>query len=544
MKKLNISIFFLFLFSSFTNAQFVAAESNMTGKPAPAFTLQDLDGNKVRLSDYKGKLVILNFWATWCPPCIKEIPDFIMLYDKYKDKGFVMLGISLDQRGINVVKAFKKKFKVNYPILMADSKISFAYGNISSIPTTFVIDAQGIIKRAYLGYRNKNVFEKDIKDLLPNNNLDTTENKKPETTTRKYVDELNKIGINSRPQIDNAAPYYLKAIELYAQGPEGLNDKIKRWPEEITKKEKELLKKWVEGNEKALDQLKLGNKKSYCWFTQPGPTIESNPLLKDIRELFLVLQARINLQAEKGNISSVINDIVSLYKFGIHISNGPKPLDEKMVGVAIKGISIRSAFNVLNQKLIDEKSLKILEDRLKSMITNYDEPFDIRGEKLLTQEKVETDPANSFYMTYLQSTLEYLDHVATMTPWKLKNDKSIPAPQTNPWIETLAPVMARIVEIEHRSRVDIKGLITTLSILRYKVDKDRYPSSLSELISDDYLEKLPIDPFSNKPLVYKQIQEDFTLYSFGADLDDDGGQHSNWGYDEKGGDQVFWPLEN
>jgi hypothetical protein len=427
---------------------------------------------------------------------------------------------------------------------MADNRVPIAYGYINSIPTTFVIDSQGIIKRVYLGYRNKNVFERDIKEFLPNVKLETIETKEPETQTKKYVDELNKIGINSRSQIDNAAPYYLKAIELYAQGPEGLNDKTKRWPEEITTKEKELLNKWVQDNTQALEQLKIGSKKSYCWFDQPGLTIESNPLLKDIREFFLVLQARINLQAEKGNISSVIDDIVTLYKFGIHISNGPKPLDEKMVGVAIKGVSTRAAFNMLDKKLLDANSIKTLENSLKELTAKYDESFDIRGEKLLTQEKVETDPANSFYLAYLKSTIEYLDHVATMTPWKLKNDKSIPSSQTNPWIETLAPAMARIIEIEHRSKVDIKGLITTLSILRYKEDKNKYPANLSELISAGYLENLPIDPFSNKPLVYKQTQEGFMLYSFGADLDDDGGRHSNWGYGEKGGDQVFWPVKH
>jgi cytochrome c biogenesis protein CcmG/thiol:disulfide interchange protein DsbE len=134
--------------------------------PAPAFTLQDLTGNNISLSDFRGKVVILDFWATWCPPCIKEIPDFIELYEKYKDKGFAMLGISLDQEGIGVVKDFVEKYKVNYPILMADGQIHNKYGGITAIPTTFVIDPAGNIHKKYVGYIEKAVFEADIKKLL------------------------------------------------------------------------------------------------------------------------------------------------------------------------------------------------------------------------------------------------------------------------------------------------------------------------------------------------------------------------------------------
>jgi len=140
--------------------------SKTGGNPAPAFTLQDLNGNNVSLADFKGKVVILDFWATWCPPCIKEIPDFIELYQKYKDKGFAMLGISLDQAGISVVQSFAQKYKINYPIMMTDGRIDKEYGGITAIPTTFVIDPAGNIHKKYVGYIEKAVFEADIKKLL------------------------------------------------------------------------------------------------------------------------------------------------------------------------------------------------------------------------------------------------------------------------------------------------------------------------------------------------------------------------------------------
>jgi peroxiredoxin len=144
--------------------------STTGGKPAPAFTLQDLNGKNVSLADFRGKVLILDFWATWCPPCVKEIPHFIELYEQYKDKGVEIVGISLDQAGVSVVKAFVQKYQIKYPIMMTDGKIDKAFGGIPSIPTTFLIDSAGNISKKYVGYNDKAVFEADIKKLLPETN--------------------------------------------------------------------------------------------------------------------------------------------------------------------------------------------------------------------------------------------------------------------------------------------------------------------------------------------------------------------------------------
>jgi peroxiredoxin/tetratricopeptide (TPR) repeat protein len=132
------------------------------GKPAPAFALMDLEGREVKLADFAGKVVILDFWATWCPPCVKEIPEFVELYEADKDKGLVIVGISLDQGGIEVVKKFAAEHKVNYPLIMGDKKVDEAYGGIQSIPTTFIIDRKGNIVDGVVGGRPKSYFEKKI----------------------------------------------------------------------------------------------------------------------------------------------------------------------------------------------------------------------------------------------------------------------------------------------------------------------------------------------------------------------------------------------
>lgn len=133
---------------------------------APDFSLLDLDGNTVTLSDFEGRVVILNFWATWCPPCKAEIPDLIELYNEYKNKGFEMIGISLDPDGAKAVGRFLEKYKINYTLLLGNMKVSSVYGGIDAIPTSFIINRDGYIYKKYVGYRSKDVFEKDIKTLL------------------------------------------------------------------------------------------------------------------------------------------------------------------------------------------------------------------------------------------------------------------------------------------------------------------------------------------------------------------------------------------
>ena len=133
--------------------------------PAPNWELKDLDGKTVHLSDFKGKVVILDFWATWCPPCRKEIPGFVELQKKYGARGLVMIGVAMDEDP-DPVKPFARKQGINYPVVFGDMKTAAAYGGIESIPVSFVINRAGNVVAAHEGYEEQSTFESEIKPLL------------------------------------------------------------------------------------------------------------------------------------------------------------------------------------------------------------------------------------------------------------------------------------------------------------------------------------------------------------------------------------------
>ena len=134
--------------SAFKFSNQVAIRDNM---PAPDFTFPGLDGKMVSLSDYKGKVVLLNIWATWCPPCVEEMPSMERLYQKFKGQNFEILAVSIDEPGLKVVAPFMKKSNLTFPALIdSEGAIKAVYG-ITGIPESFIIDKQGNLIKKIIG---------------------------------------------------------------------------------------------------------------------------------------------------------------------------------------------------------------------------------------------------------------------------------------------------------------------------------------------------------------------------------------------------------
>jgi peroxiredoxin len=144
----------------------VASTASNQNQPAPNFDLRSLSGNRVRLSDYFGKVVVINFWATWCAPCRAEIPAFVRLREQYHDRGLEIIGVSLDEESGDAVSDFARQFHISYPVAIAALDDVEAYGPINQIPTTLIVDRQGRIDSRHLGMMSFDEIESAIKPLL------------------------------------------------------------------------------------------------------------------------------------------------------------------------------------------------------------------------------------------------------------------------------------------------------------------------------------------------------------------------------------------
>jgi thiol-disulfide isomerase/thioredoxin len=155
------------LVASFAFALVTALVSaSVVGQPAPALTFQDLDGKEVSLASLKGKVVVVDFWATWCGPCKMEIPGYIEMQKKHGPDGLVIVGVSLDQKGPKHVKRFVEQNGMNYTVVMGDNEAVDAFGGFEAIPTTFLISRDGRILHEKTGAMESAEYEAIVKKAL------------------------------------------------------------------------------------------------------------------------------------------------------------------------------------------------------------------------------------------------------------------------------------------------------------------------------------------------------------------------------------------
>ncbi len=143
-----------------------ARQDEQSKEAAPDFALPTLDGETLQLSDFKGKIIILNFWAMSCPACRRLIPDLVKLYDKYRDDGLIIIGVNFDTARIERIKIFSDDMNINYPVIRGDYALAESYGGVRYIPTAFIIDKEMNIVKKFVGYASLETFESQIKGLL------------------------------------------------------------------------------------------------------------------------------------------------------------------------------------------------------------------------------------------------------------------------------------------------------------------------------------------------------------------------------------------
>ena len=417
--------------------------------------------------------------------------------------------------------------------------------------------------------------------------LHAEEKPNPKVDYMAKVNELYKAG---RDEVLNAAPFYQKAIELCVKGSEEQRTLATRsWPTELSVDQQKLLKQWVESNSEALSQLELGTKKPYYWLEYSSPdgnmTGVLMPGLSEIRQLMFALRDRAKLSAAKGNIDKALADIITCYRFGLHMSDS-LTLIEQLVGMACRSLAIQISFVILDQTSIGKASLEALQSKIEKFSTDESYIVDLRVERLFQLDIIQrvftddgqgdgrihmesamsilsamniqktTEQMQSFQELRRRQTIQtfedlsgYFGALVKKNPGQWKNENINPQKEIeeitadNPLVQICCPSVVRVAKIFARCKAETGALITTLALMRYKADKGRLPEKLDELVSAGYLKALPNDSFSDRPFVYKRLGEDFTLYSFGEDCDDDAGTRSEWGKGEQGGDQVFWPVQ-
>jgi hypothetical protein len=372
---------------------------------------------------------------------------------------------------------------------------------------------------------------------------------------------------------------------------------------ELSKEELSLMRQWIDDNQEALEKFKAGSKRINCWWERGLG--ESQPMiscyfeeLTPTRDLAKLICWRGKLYAADGKYKEAIDDLLCCYRAGRHF-RGPRSLITQLVGIAIQALSVSSTRIVVEDNKIDSGLLGDIQaefEQFKSaddFIMNYKvERFFILdllqrcytdngrgGGRMIPGQMAEfegvfgsPDSGDGFlqHSMYLglslvsvgredmkrefNKTFDLTERYANKTPWQLQAENIDLSPDFDRWpkikqaryllVCTLMPALARCNVIAHRSRTEIDAFITTISLLRYERKNAEYPESLELLVEGGLLKEMPMDPYSDKPLVYKRIDDGFTLYSVGEDFTDDGGKRNRpWGGGYDGGDRVFWPVE-
>jgi hypothetical protein len=409
------------------------------------------------------------------------------------------------------------------------------------------------------------------------------------TISVDYVKWLNEFVQAGRDQTDNAMPYYEKAEQAYVQMPDWLQKTPARWVTDLDSSQRKELAEWLASNAMALELFREGAAKPACWARYESKTgvLLGGVVclcLPDYPRLARTMSWQARSCAAQGNLDAALSDCILLYKSGRQFQ-GKKLLIDQLRGKATEMLASSTAFEILSRTNPTDDQLQWLQQQLDQLVADavgldfevekayvYDcaqrsftddgkgsgrilpRPYGAmfagaNGKSILLHFLTIGLPSRRKALTEVDAYFGQMERVVN-EPGSLleKQDYGCKSLATSNLylLNSLVPVYLHLPHSVCRNRVQTQALLTTIAILRYERQTGRLPADLKELSAAGYLNALPIDPYSGKPLVYKQVDGDFMLYSFGADFDDDGGTPGKK-WDERGGDQpgdqVFWPLQ-
>lgn len=420
-----------------------------------------------------------------------------------------------------------------------------------------------------------------------------------------FVDYVSLYNQKSRPKDykvdDNAAMHYQKAIKVFLEAPQEIRLRyLHVWLGDLSKQNAQTIRQWVKSNSLALEYFTEASKKPYFWTEKKSSNGSALgiliPHLAEIRDLTHLTCCRARLEAMDGNISNATKDIETIYRVGNHFS-GPRQTVEQMVGISVKAQAIETFLMIVQNTRIDRKEREYLYHSLKKYIDDEEFTPDLLAMKLMCLDCLQRmyvfnkdnqrvmdeqssrrqlvslrlhchglmmlgyvsveQPHKSelVQMDYekakglLTKGLEQLERVMALDAWQLNETmnqeqgilQSIQ--ESHPLLNILAIEAINLKFSAHeRLRAQARALDMIMSVLTFKENKGRLPLNLSELQEAGLLEKVPIDPFSSKPIEYKKLDDNFTVYSYGLDFDDDGGERKVQ-FSEQNGDLVAWPTK-
>jgi hypothetical protein len=423
--------------------------------------------------------------------------------------------------------------------------------------------------------------------------------------TVDYIAEFNRLTHPVADENLNAAPLFEQAAAMCPNMPERKRNPWQKSFFDADEAERREIEGWVQLCSDSLNLIAQGTEKPYFWQqhkTSGDPNDDGSLLfsfnssdLSKFRNLTRALCFRAQIQAVKGEYSQAFDDLIVCYKFGRLTGHGEKTIVEQLVGIGIQARAASNICEILSHYPVPSEELAVLQADFAEAQASQEFGIRLLFEKLAIHDEIQrcfTEdrlggghpylrrlqdlsggggmgeiPPNALPVRILffhpnkaetrQDADEYYDffeEISKMSPAELKlksidlNKKLESMIKGNIFLNIMAPALGKVYRTSYRFKAEVQSVPVIIAALRFKIGKGHYPEDLAELQQFGYIKEIPIDPFSDQPLVYKRTEDNFILYSVGFNFKDDGGQVYR---DEKGkvrlwgdeADAVFWPVQ-